>query len=147
MKRRPSCYVTRHKFESTGFESLGCWKDAWARALPTLEGDHYLLMEPNYKSRTHALFKCARAAHEKKLKVFGLENGGQCFGSTSLDARFKKYGPAKECRGKTGWLKLHLMGGLWCVYQFKLEIFAVAREVWVKENLWDIFKLSTIRFP
>lgn len=82
------------------FESLGCWKDAWSRSLPTLEGEHYLLMDPNYKGRKYALFKCARAALDKGYKLFGIENGGQCFASSGGDKRYHKYGVSKECRGK-----------------------------------------------
>lgn len=86
------------KHLSIEFESLGCWRDAWARGLPSLEGEHYLLMDPNYKGRSHALFKCARAAGDKGLKVFGIENGGQCFASADGVKRYRKYGPSKDCK-------------------------------------------------
>ena len=82
------------------FESLGCWRDAWSRSLPTLEGEHYLLMDPNYKGRRHALFKCARAALDKGYKLFGIENGGQCFASAGGDKRYHKYGASKDCKGE-----------------------------------------------
>ena len=58
-------------------------------------------MEPNYKARAHALFKCARAAREKKFQLFGLENGGQCFGSDGGETAFRKYGSSTSCRGRT----------------------------------------------
>ncbi|XP_068706122.1 uncharacterized protein [Montipora foliosa] len=102
------------------FGSLGCWKDSWSRSLPTIEGEHYLLMDPNYKGRKYALFKCARAALDKGYKVFGIENGGQCFASTSGDKRYHKYGASKDCKddGK---------GGPWSlqVYRFSAKDFAV----------------------
>lgn len=56
-------------------------------------------MDPNYKGRRHALFKCARAALDKGYKLFGIENGGQCFGSVRGDKRYHKYGTSKECKG------------------------------------------------
>ena len=58
-------------------------------------------MEPNYKGRSHALLKCAKAALDKKLKVFGIENGGQCFASADGEIRYQKYGVSKSCKGKT----------------------------------------------
>ena len=90
-----------HSMYFIGFESLGCWRDAWSRSLPTLEGEHYLLMDPNYKGRRHALFKCARAALDKGYNLFGIENGGQCFASADEDKGYHKYGASKECKGKT----------------------------------------------
>lgn len=89
-----------HPTSFIGFESLGCWRDAWSRSLPTLEGEHYLLMDPNYKGRRHALFKCARAALDKGYNLFGIENGGQCFASADEDKGYHKYGASKECKGK-----------------------------------------------
>ena len=91
-----------HPMSFIGFESLGCWRDAWSRSLPTLEGEHYLLMDPNYKGRRHALFKCARAALDKGYNLFGIENGGQCFASADEDKGYHKYGASKECKGKNG---------------------------------------------
>ncbi|XP_022803120.1 uncharacterized protein LOC111340522 isoform X2 [Stylophora pistillata] len=95
------------------FESLGCWRDAWARGLPTIEGEHYLLMDPNYKGRRHALYKCARAALDKGRKIFGIENGGQCFASSVGDNEYRRYGASKDCRGDG-------KGGPWSlqVYRF-----------------------------
>lgn len=78
---------------------MGCWRDAWARGLPTIEGEHYLLMDPNYKDRRHALYKCAKAALDKGRKIFGIENGGQCFASSVGDNEYRRYGASKDCRG------------------------------------------------
>ncbi|XP_032219271.2 uncharacterized protein LOC5518731 isoform X2 [Nematostella vectensis] len=88
----------------TRFESMGCWRDAWARALTSLEGEHPLLMDPNYKTRTYAMFKCARAALDKHVTIFGLENGGQCFGTNEGSTKLATYGPSSDCRvnGKGG---------------------------------------------
>ena len=57
-------------------------------------------MDPNYKGRRHALFKCARAALDKGYKLFGIENGGQCFASAFAKKGYHKYGVSKECKGE-----------------------------------------------
>ena len=46
------------------------------RSIPTLEGNHPLLMDSDYKARTDPLQKCAEAALDKGYRVFGLQNGG-----------------------------------------------------------------------
>ena len=79
--------------------NMGCWRDAWDRAVTPLEGHHILLMEPNYKTRSYALYKCARVAMDNKLNMFGVENGGQCMGSANAESLYKKHGPATECKG------------------------------------------------
>ena len=87
---------------------MGCWRDAWNRAVTPLEGRHYLLMDPNYKTRSHALFKCARAALDNQLKVFGIENGGQCMGNSNAENAYRKHGPATECRGVCHYFTVNL---------------------------------------
>ena len=84
-----------------GFRSLGCWKDTWTRAIEVLEKRHELLMDKNYKLREDPLRKCAIAALDKKMKLFAIENGGQCLGGVSITSSYKKYGEAHHCKGKT----------------------------------------------
>lgn len=67
-------------------------------------------MEPNYKARKYALMKCAHAAMDKHLKVFGIENGGQCFGAKD-EHSLNKYGTAVECRRKWNWSVMHCFDG------------------------------------
>ena len=83
----------------TDFESVGCWKDEWSRALPSMEGKHPLLMEPDYKARSNALLKCAEAALDNNFKYFALQNGGQCFSGPAADKTFMEYGIINTCRG------------------------------------------------
>ena len=69
------------------------------RSIPTLEGNHPLLMDPDYKTRTDPLQKCAEAALDKGFKVFGLQNGGQCFAGVNGETRYNMYGPMDNCKG------------------------------------------------
>jgi hypothetical protein len=87
-------------FSVSGFKSVGCWRDTWDRAIPSLEGKNPILDEPDYKARTNALIKCAKAAKDLKMKMFAVQNGGQCFGGKDADRTFMKYGVSKTCRGK-----------------------------------------------
>ena len=82
------------------FHSLGCWKDTWDRAIKPLEKKHQLLMDGNYKVREDPLRKCALAALDKKMKLFAIENGGQCLGDNTITTSYKKYGKAVKCRGR-----------------------------------------------
>lgn len=58
-------------------------------------------MDSDYKSRSDPLQKCAEAALDKGLKVFALQNGGQCFGGANGINRYNVYGPSTSCRGIT----------------------------------------------
>ena len=48
--------------------------------MESLEGKHSHLKQHDYRTRVNALVKCAEAADEQDLKLFALQNGGQCFG-------------------------------------------------------------------
>ena len=58
------------------------------------------MTEPDYKARTNALIKCAKAAKSLNLKMFAVQNGGQCFGGEGAEKTFTKYGVSVTCRGK-----------------------------------------------
>ena len=58
-------------------------------------------MDGNYKVREDPLRKCAIAALENKMKLFAIENGGQCLGDTAITSSYKKYGVAEQCQGWT----------------------------------------------
>lgn len=81
------------------FADLGCFSDCWKRAIPTLEGNHDLLMEDDYKLRKDALQKCAEAALDRGYKYFGIQNGGQCFAGIHGEKRYNIYGHSDRCRG------------------------------------------------
>ena len=78
---------------------MGCWKDTWDRAIPILEGKSLLLGELDYKARSNALMKCAEVAKSFGLRIFAVQNGGQCFGGKDAERTFMKYGVADSCRG------------------------------------------------
>ena len=79
-------------------QSLGCWKDNKKRALTSLENTHYLLDGP-YQIRSDPIKKCAQVAIDHDFTIFGIQNGGQCFGGEGGDKRYDMYGPSNLCNG------------------------------------------------
>eukprot|EP00058_Branchiostoma_floridae_P010020 XP_002595508.1 hypothetical protein BRAFLDRAFT_69086 [Branchiostoma floridae] len=86
---------------SPGYMSLGCWKDKSSRAIGQLEGKDSRL-SGDYKRRDDALGKCYQVAKDRGFMVFGVQNGGQCFGSPIAGGTYRKYGPSSGCRGGEG---------------------------------------------
>ncbi|XP_035694513.1 uncharacterized protein LOC118428529, partial [Branchiostoma floridae] len=86
---------------SPGYTSLGCWKDKSSRAIGQLEGKDSRL-SGDYKRRDDALRKCYEVAKDRGFMVFGVQNGGQCFGSPIAGGTYRKYGPSSGCRGGEG---------------------------------------------
>lgn len=83
------------------FQSIGCWADSPEdRAMATLEGKHTQLKHQDYKTRVNSLMKCAEAADENNLKLFALQNGGQCFGGSNNENTYYKYGRSSQCEGE-----------------------------------------------
>ena len=70
--------------------------------MESLEGKHSQLKQHDYKTRVNALMKCAEVADEQDLKLFALQNGGQCFGGKNAENTYRKLGPSTECTGTTG---------------------------------------------
>ena len=66
--------------------------------MKTLEGKHFQLQH-DYKTRVNALMKCAEAADTQNLKLFALQNSGQCFGGENDVNTYRKYGASTECEG------------------------------------------------
>ncbi|XP_022800544.1 uncharacterized protein LOC111338336 isoform X2 [Stylophora pistillata] len=100
-KAKPTPPDRTEKFEIKGrfFKSIGCWADSTKiRAMDSLEGRSSRLKQP-YKTRVNALMKCAEVADEQDLKIFGLQNGGQCFGGKNAENTYRKYGQSTECAG------------------------------------------------
>ena len=81
------------------FADIGCYSDCWKRAIPTMEGNHDLLMDDDYKKRADALQKCAEAALDRGFKYFAIQNGGQCFAGFNGEKRYNMYGHSDRCRG------------------------------------------------
>ena len=98
---------------STGFEIIGCYKDAANRAIQTLEGKDTTL-DGSYHSRTNPIAKCAVAAMRAGYSMFAVQNGGQCFGSATAPQIFDKYGESAVCKADGE-------GGFWAnqVYSFQ----------------------------
>ena len=69
--------------------------------MESLEGKHSHLKQHDYRTRVNALVKCAEAADEQDLKLFALQNGGQCFGGKNDENTYRKHGPSAECQGST----------------------------------------------
>ncbi|XP_078658812.1 uncharacterized protein LOC144904091 [Branchiostoma floridae x Branchiostoma belcheri] len=78
------------------YTSLGCWRDSGSRAMAYLEGTNSLL-DGGYQSRHHAIQKCYLAALSRDFTVFGVQNGGQCFGSANGINTYNRYGPTTTC--------------------------------------------------
>ena len=57
-------------------------------------------MDSDYKTRSDPLQKCAEAALDKGLKLFALQNGGQCFGGKTGESRYNIYGTSDQCKGE-----------------------------------------------
>ncbi|KAI8522215.1 hypothetical protein Bbelb_019690 [Branchiostoma belcheri] len=78
------------------YTSLGCWRDSGSRAMAYLEGTNSLL-DGDYQSRHHAIQKCYLAALSRHFTVFGVQHGGQCFGSADGINTYNRYGPTTTC--------------------------------------------------
>ena len=77
---------------------MGCWRDLPTRAIATLEGRSKLLSS-NWKTRSNPLHACADAAANENLKVFAVQDGGQCFGGPYAQLYYDQYGPSNLCKG------------------------------------------------
>lgn len=67
--------------------------------MDSLEGKNFQLKHHDYKTRVNALMKCAETADQQGLKLFALQNSGQCFGGKNAENTYRKHGPSAECRG------------------------------------------------
>eukprot|EP00794_Sanderia_malayensis_P014145 gene14144-15622_t len=116
-----------------GWESVGCWRDLPFRAIATLEGKSKQLSRV-WKTRSDPLTSCAKAAAEQNLKVFAIQNGGQCFGGPYAQYFFDQYGPSNLC--KNG------LGGTWSnnVYSSKMAYERVLKEEKADEKVTKCMK-------
>jgi len=88
----------RESQEDSPYIHLGCWEDSLPRALLSFEGTSPTL-DGNYKNRERAFQKCFELTKSLGYKIFGVQDGGQCFISTLTlsDESYKTYGPSNEC--------------------------------------------------
>jgi len=80
-----------------GYVSVGCYKDTGSRAIPILEGKDSIL-DGFYPYRVNPIAKCAVAAIRRGYHMFAVQDGGQCFASTTAPMTFDKYGKSTACR-------------------------------------------------
>ena len=66
------------------YNSLGCWKDASARAIDGYKG-------------VLGVQGCYEEAKSLGYTVFGVQYGGQCFTTATADDTYTKYGAGKGC--------------------------------------------------
>ena len=89
---------------SLDYETIGCYRDTWNRAITVVEGKDPIL-DGSYHSRTNAIAKCAVAALRKGYTMFAVQNGGHCQTSATAAQTFDKYGKSTACKadGEGGW--------------------------------------------
>ena len=83
---------------SSGYETIGCYKDTGNRAIKTLERTDHIL-DGSYGSRRNPIAKCAVAAMRAGHSMFAVQAGGWCAASATAPQTFNKYGKSSGCRG------------------------------------------------
>ena len=80
---------------------LGCWKAT--AEIPSLEGTD-ILLDGNANYRENALDKCKQVAKKREYCLFGLQDGGKCVGSATMEHVYQKNGKSQACptSGKGG---------------------------------------------
>lgn len=94
-------------------EDMGCYLDTPDRAIPLLEAIGPQL-DGSYMQRAAAIRRCANAAHQLKIDVFAVQNGGQCFGGPEANLSYNKYGNSTRCANNG-------RGGPWSNQVFKIN--------------------------
>merc|ERR1712168_484659 len=92
--------LTRRPQHRPSYQSLGCWRDTWLRAIPTLEGRDSRLRGP-YFLRSNAVRLCYEAARARGYGIFSVQNGGWCAGMKG-GRSYRKYGRSNMCRSGRG---------------------------------------------
>ena len=79
------------------YNTLGCFTDSQAHAIPSLEGQDPVL-DGDYSTRQDAARKCALAAAKRDHKVYVLMSDGQCSSSADTAKNFARFGHGQtEC--------------------------------------------------
>ena len=81
---------------SSGFETIGCYKDTSNRAIQPLEGKDSIL-DGSYLSRNNPIVKCAVAAMRAGYSMFAVQHGGWCAASAAAPQTFDRYGKSTGC--------------------------------------------------
>ncbi|EDO47787.1 predicted protein [Nematostella vectensis] len=69
----------------SGIHSLGCYVDKWQRSLPTYLGSN--------GNKADLINWCYGKAKQRGFKVFGVQNGGECWSGSNAHLTYNKYGP------------------------------------------------------
>ncbi|XP_046840575.1 complement component C7-like [Xenia sp. Carnegie-2017] len=56
-------------------------------------------MDGHGEARTNALMKCAEAALDMKMKIFALQNGGECMAEEDGERKYDHFGMSNLCHG------------------------------------------------
>ena len=96
------------------YQHVGCYKDSKYRAMRLLEGVDSTFLQGHYRTRgKESIRYCYLEALMKGFVMFGLQDGGQCWGGTFIDHKHSKYGLSKDCHdGK---------GGIWSNDVYKIN--------------------------
>eukprot|EP00116_Pleurobrachia_bachei_P019063 sb/3479325/ len=87
-----------YEITRTELRSLGCWKDDYHRAIPSLEftdrpaelsDDHYMRYDP--------IEDCKNIAEKRGYKVFALTRNGQCLGGPDAWENYNANGRSDKC--------------------------------------------------
>ena len=74
--------------------------------------DHHL--DGNYKSRSHAIQKCAKLAQGMGYSVFAIQDGGWCASGPMAQETYQQCGPSNNC-------KSDCKGGPWANQVYEIE--------------------------
>ena len=109
-----------HISPSSGYDTIGCYKDTGNRAIKTLEGTDPIL-DGSYPSRKNPIAKCAVAAMRAGHSMFAVQNGGWCAASATAPNTFDKYGKSTACQSDGeggGWAnQVYVIKGKLPLYQ------------------------------
>ena len=90
--------------EQKPYINMGCWKDRPNRAItPSITG-YNVNQQPRINMSVE---ECAKMAKKNGFKVFGLQDGGQCFSGPNAEKTYNKYGSTNNCPSNglgTGWV-------------------------------------------
>lgn len=78
------------------------------------------LLADNYHERKQPISKCADVAKRLGLRVFAIQNGGQCFGGADENT-YKTYGSSEKCADGVGGSLANDVYKLWEIMYMYLE--------------------------
>jgi hypothetical protein len=82
-----------------GYKSLGCFTDKADRAIPKHLWTEIFSI---FTSPAAIIRKCSVLAEKDGYKVFGVQNGNQCFSGSDAEKTYNKYGSSSKCSNGVG---------------------------------------------